>query len=88
MKKVKKKFIASLKGNKPIGQRFILTGKTIVPGKAVGKVVHYQDILSSEVEVRDLRKGQVSREVKRARAAFQRVERNLEEDKKKRGSNE
>lgn len=76
-------FITSLQGLKPIHQRFLLEGQPIVPGYAIGRVFHYRDILSRELEIRDLEPHQVEGESRRIEKALEKVHQDLAMMKKR-----
>jgi len=69
--------------NKIYTERIILKGSSIVTGFAVGQVFYYQDILTREIEKRDLTEGQVEEEIKRLQRAIDQVHGDLDQLKSK-----
>lgn len=63
--------------------RMVIYGESIVLGFAVGRVFYYQDILTREIEKRELTEGQVEGEIKRLQKAMNLVHGDLDKLKSK-----
>ncbi len=66
----------------PEKKRFEAGGVTVAPGLAIGTVFHYRDIMSSELDVRDIGPNDVKSEIKRVKSAMHAVRADLERMKK------
>ncbi|MFC1807765.1 phosphoenolpyruvate--protein phosphotransferase [Candidatus Omnitrophota bacterium] len=64
-------------------KRMVIHGEPIVSGFAVGRVFYYQDILTREIEKKNLTKKQVEEEPKRLQTAINKVDGDLEKLKSK-----
>ena len=67
----------------PISNRLVIRGESVVWGFAVGRVFYYQDILTREIEKRDLNEGQVEGEIIRLQKAIGQVHSDLDSLKSK-----
>lgn len=61
----------------PFSNRLVVRGESIVWGFAVGRVFYYRDILTREIEKRELNEGQVEGEIKRLQKAIDQVHSDL-----------
>ncbi len=61
-----------------ISGRAVLRGIGLVSGWCVGKAVHYRDILSREIEVREIKQHEIERELGRVVDAIEQVKGDLE----------
>lgn len=57
--------------------RTVLKGVSLVPGWSIGRGVHYHDVLSREIEVRELKEHELGTEMERILAAIDQVKEDL-----------
>jgi len=77
-KKAKKEKYDKIKISKELGfERFEATGTVISPGIAVGKVFIYRDILSRNIDLRELTQEELSGELSRIKNALKLVEKDI-----------
>ena len=58
-------------------ERKLFTGLPVVQGIGIGRIFNYHDILSREIEVRDIRKGEINSEMERILRAIDKVKNDL-----------
>lgn len=80
---MKESIISTVKTIRSFPKRVVIHGEPIVWGFAVGRVFYYQDILTREIEKRELTEAQVEKEIKRLKRAIKQVHEDLDKLKSK-----
>ncbi|MBN1293997.1 MAG: phosphoenolpyruvate--protein phosphotransferase [Candidatus Latescibacteria bacterium] len=60
-------------------KRHVLQGIQLVPGWCIGKIIHYRDILSNQMEVREVKQNEIGAEMERILHAVNRVRTDLQQ---------